>query len=181
MSHGSHMNVGGAADEVPLGAATGGIMGHINRVISAIGGLALIIASMVLSWSVVVRYFLKAPTPWQDEAAIFLIVGSVFMCSAAVQAERGHVGIELMGSFLSPRADIVRQVLVDLASLLFCAFFAWKSWTLLHEAWTDDFRTSSTWGPPLWIPYGLMACGMTLLPIQMAFQIVDTIKGRPQL
>ena len=143
-----------------------------------IGGAALVAASAVLSWSVIERYFLKVPTTWQDETAIFLIVGTVFLSAASVQAQRGHVGIEVMGSILPPGADRVRLILVDVASLAFCAFFAWKSWTLWHEAWVDDYRTSSTWAPPLWIPYGLMATGMTLLPIQIFFQIVAGVRGR---
>ena len=33
-----------------------------------------------------------------------------------------------------PRINAVRQSLVDIASLTFCGYFAWKSWTLLDEA-----------------------------------------------
>lgn len=54
----------------------------------------------------------------------------------------------------------------------FCAFFSWKSWTLLHEAFVDEQTTSSTWGPPLWIPYGLMTVGMTLLCLQLLLQVM---------
>ena len=146
-------------------------MAFLNRLIVTLGGIALILASCALSWSVVARYFLKVPTPWQDETAVFLIVGSVFLSAAAVQAGRGHVAIEIMATILPPRANRVRLVLVDLFSLAFCAFFAWKSWTLLHEAWVDDFHSSSSWGPPMWIPYGLMSVGMTLLPLQILLQI----------
>lgn len=159
-------------------AGSGGPLSLVNRAITVLGGAALVAASAVLSWSVVERYFLKVPTTWQDETAIFLIVGTVFLSAASVQAQRGHVGIEVMGSILPPGADRVRMILVDVASLAFCAFFAWKSWTLWHEAWVDDYRTSSTWAPPLWIPYGLMAAGMTLLPIQILFQIIAGVRGR---
>jgi TRAP-type C4-dicarboxylate transport system permease small subunit len=57
-------------------------------------------------------------------------------------------------------------------SFAFCAYFAWKSWTLLEEAWTDNYHSGSTWGPPLWIPYSLMAVGMTLLSVQLLLQVI---------
>ena len=65
----------------------------------------------------------------------------------------------------------MRIVIVDALTLSFCAFFAWKSWTLFHEAWVDKMTTSSTFSPPLTVPYGLMALGMTLLVAQIALQL----------
>ena len=148
------------------------ILALVNLVIVRAGSLALLAASLVLTSSVVSRYFFHAATDWQDEAAVFSIVGAVFLSAGYVQSYRGHIGIEFLGSLLSPRANRVRALLVDLASLAFTAFFAWKSWTLLHEAWVDKQTTSSSWGPPLWIPYSLMATGMTLLAVQVALQLI---------
>ena len=124
------------------------------------------------------RYFFKAATDWQDEAAVFCIVGAVFTASAYVQSYRGHIGIELLAVFLSPRANRVRAILVDIGSFLFCAFFAWKSWTLWHEAYVDKQTTTSAFAPPLWIPYGLMAFGISLLAVQIALQVAVSLERR---
>ena len=159
----------------PLGAAEHALA-LINKIIMVCASLALIAASLILSYSVVVRYYLKAPTYWQDEASVFLLVGATFLTAAHVQSKRGHVGIDALVGFLTPAANRLRMLFVDLASLLFCAFFSWKSWTLFHEAWEDGQVTSSTWAPPLWIPYSVMAAGMTLLCLQIALQIAVSLQ-----
>jgi len=157
--------------------AIGAAVDALNSAVLRLGMLALLAAAIVLSASVFLRYFLKAATDWQDETAVFLLVGATFLCAAGVQRQRGHIGIEALVGFLSPRWNSVRLALVDALSLAFCAFFAWKSWALLAEAVHEKQTTSSSWGPPLWIPYGLMATGMTLLCLQLALQLVQRAAG----
>jgi TRAP-type C4-dicarboxylate transport system permease small subunit len=143
----------------------------INRGVMVLGMIALIAAALILTSSVVTRYFLHASTDWQDEAAQFCLVGATFLCSAFVQAIRGHVGIEAVSSILPAGVNRVRIALVDLGCFAFCVFFAWKSCTLFHEAWAEGETTSSSWAPPLWIPYSLMSAGMLLLCVQLALQV----------
>jgi TRAP-type C4-dicarboxylate transport system permease small subunit len=151
------------------------LLNLLNRAMLGLGMVALLVASLVLSYSVFSRYFLKASTDWQDEAAVFCLVGATFLCSAFVQAMRGHVGIEALSTLLPEGVNRVRLMLVDLMATLFCALFAWKSWTLFHEAWAEHQTTSSSWAPPLSIPYGLMSAGMTLLTLQLAVQLTARI------
>jgi TRAP-type C4-dicarboxylate transport system permease small subunit len=147
-------------------------MEAVNRVVVAFGMLALLGAAFVLTYSVFSRYVFGAATDWQDEVAVFLIVGAVFLAGAWVQDHRGHIGIEALAGVLPAKINRVRLILVDVLSLAFCAFFAWKSWTLFHEAWADKMTTSSSFAPPLTIPYGLMGAGMTLLVVQTLLQVV---------
>ncbi|MEP7294814.1 MAG: TRAP transporter small permease subunit [Burkholderiales bacterium] len=150
---------------------------HLNRGMVVLGMFALLAASIVLTYSVVSRYVTKASTDWQDEAAVFCLVGATFMCGAFVQSLRGHVGIEAIAGWLPRALDRLRLMAVDLMCLMFCAFFAWKSWTLFHEAWVDKQTTSSSWAPPLAIPYGLMAAGMTLLSLQLLIQLAARVNA----
>ncbi|MEO8523556.1 MAG: TRAP transporter small permease [Caldimonas sp.] len=151
------------------------VLAWANRAMVALGMVALLLASAVLTSSVLSRYFLKASTDWQDETAVFLLVGATFLASAFVQSIRGHVGIEAISTFLPKSADAARLIGVDALCLAFCALFAWKSWTLMREAAVDHMTTNSTWGPPLWIPYFLMSLGMTLLSLQILVQLIAGI------
>src|SRR6266852_3140104 len=144
----------------------------INHIVVILSSIALVVASFVLTYSVITRYFLHLSTDWQDEVSVFLIVGAVFMSAAAIQAQRGHVGIEAIVGLLPKSVNHARVLLVDIVCLLFCAYFAWKSYVLLHEAIEDNYHSSSTWGPPLWIPYSLMTVGMVLLSVQLLLQVI---------
>jgi TRAP-type C4-dicarboxylate transport system permease small subunit len=144
----------------------------INRAVMFVCMIALLAASLILTYSVMARYFLKISTDWQDEASVFLLVGATFLASATVQQHRGHVGIEALAAILPRTINTARLFLVDIASLAFCAFFSWKSWTLLHEAVVESHTSATSWAPPLWIPYGTMALGMSLLCAQIVLQLV---------
>src|SRR3954469_8002348 len=127
MSHGLDIVETGSS-EAPQGASNLAeqALARLNQAIVLLSSIALVIASLVLTYSVGSRYFFHFSTDWQDELSVFLIVGSVFMSSAAIQARRGHVGIEAIVGLLPAGVNRVRQIVVDVASLLFCGFFAWK-------------------------------------------------------
>jgi TRAP-type C4-dicarboxylate transport system permease small subunit len=170
-------DVKGIATGNPLVAALERALSFCNDVIVVLASLALIAACAILSYSVLGRALFHLANYWQDEAAVFLLVGTAFMTSAYVQGRRGHIGIEAFVGLLSPLANRIRLWLVDLASFLFCSFFAWKSWTLTHEAFVEGRVTNSTWSPPFAIPYTLMALGMTLLCVQIFLQIILPFAG----
>jgi TRAP-type C4-dicarboxylate transport system permease small subunit len=156
-----------------------GLMGLAQRVLNPVNGLMAILSALaiaaagcILTWEVIGRYFLGIPSDWQDELSTFLLVGATFASAGWTQARRGHVGIDALGHILPHAVDRIRRRVADFIALLFCAYFAWKSWELLVEAWTEGQTTPSAWGPPLWIPYSCMTIGMALLSVQLAIQAI---------
>ena len=162
----------------PLVARLDRAMALVKRLVMVPCMLALYCAAGILSYSVAARYFFKIPTDWQDETAIFLLIGATFFSGAFVQSYRGHVGVEAIAGLLSARANHWRMLFVEVVSLAFCTFFSWKSWTLFLEALHEGHTSNSTWGPPLWIPYGLMAAGMTLLALQMLLELAIRLQDQ---
>ncbi|MFG1396202.1 TRAP transporter small permease [Roseixanthobacter pseudopolyaromaticivorans] len=156
-------------------AALARAMALLNRIIVLLAALVLVLAGLILSYSVASRLAFGSMSYWQDEASVFLLVGATFMTAAYVQGRRGHVAIEALSALLPPRVNAARLLVVDIASLAFCAFFTWKSFALLEEAWIEGQVSSSSWAPPLWIPYATMTLGMGLLCLQIALQVVTAL------
>lgn len=181
MSHGFEFEPAAAAGTLLPENATLALLTRslnwLNRQVLRVSMLALVLTSAVLTYSVLTRYFFKVGSDWQDEAAVFMLVGAMFMCTAYVQSLRGHIGIEALATLLPDGVNRVRLMLVDIVSTLFCGFFSWKSWTLFYEAWSQGQTTSSSFAPPLWIPYSLMAVGMSLLALQLLLQSATRLSG----
>ena len=82
-----------AAARPALVAAISFLLNWCNRVIVVLAAIAMIAACAILSYSVLGRALFQSPNYWQDEAAVFLLVGATFMSSAWVQQQRGHIEI----------------------------------------------------------------------------------------
>jgi TRAP-type C4-dicarboxylate transport system permease small subunit len=134
-------------------------MSAVNKSLVLLGSLALMAAALILSYSVMSRGLFHTANDWQDEAALFCLVGVTFLCSSYVQERRGHIGISAIEGLLPHPVNKVRGIVIDVI------------WDLLHEAWVDGQVTNSTWAPSLWIPYSMMFVGMVLLTFQLFLQI----------
>jgi TRAP-type C4-dicarboxylate transport system permease small subunit len=143
----------------------------INRGFVILGSVCLTVSALILSYSVLSRAFFHLANDWQDEASLFCLVASTFLCAAYVQEIRGHVGISAIASILPEKVNQARSWITDLLSFSFCTFFAWKSWDLTIEAYVDHQITNSSWGPVLWFPYSIMAVGMSFLALQIFLQL----------
>ena len=144
----------------------------VNTAAAVVSGIAIGAAGCVLTWEATARYLFKIPSDWQDEMSIFLLVGATFLSAGWVQERRGHIGIQALGAVLADSADRTRRYVSDVVTLVFCTFFCWKTWTLLIEAVKDGQISGSAWGAPLWVPYGCMAVGMSLLVLELVVQVL---------
>ena len=81
MAHGLDDVETGQAAALPRRAADR-ILAFVNGLVVKASSAALVAAGFVLTYSVIVRYFLKISTDWQDETSVFLIIGAVFLSSS---------------------------------------------------------------------------------------------------
>ena len=137
-----------------------------NRIMYWVGAIAIVLASLILTYQVVMRYFLKIPTIWEIEAAIYLGIFATFMGAAYGLKEKAHIEIDLVTRALPPRIQSGLYRITAFTSFIFCILLSWKGWEFWWEAFSRGWKSDSLWGPPLAIPYFFLPMGMTLLSLQ---------------
>jgi TRAP-type C4-dicarboxylate transport system permease small subunit len=141
--------------------------------------IALVLTALILTYSVVSRYFFRRHRLAGRGLGVHAGRRDLLLHRLRAVASRPYRHRSDGRPAAAPR-ERGAPVLVDLVSTLFCAFFTWKSWALFHEAWVDGQTTSSTFAPPLWIPYSMMAAGMSLLTLQLLLQTLARLTNKPE-
>jgi TRAP-type C4-dicarboxylate transport system permease small subunit len=145
----------------------------INRATGVLSGVLILASCCVITNEVIWRYFLHQPHTWNLELNIFLLIAATFLAANYTQMRRGHVGTEVLQAVLPARWNRWRIRIGDILSLVLLAFLAVKVWQYAFEAWSEGWTTDSVWAPKLWIPYALMALGLTLVALEYVVQIGD--------
>ena len=148
-----------------------------NRAMYWFSAVAIVASSLILTYEVVMRYFLRIPTIWEIESAIYLGVLATFMGAAYGLRDGAHINIDLFVRFLPPRAQRTLERITSFLAFLFCIQIAFKGWEMFWEAFSKGWRSESMWGPPLAVPYFFLPLGMSLLSLQYLIQIFGLTKS----
>lgn len=127
----------------------------------------------VIVFEVLVRYCFGWATDWEIEMCVIGLIIATFLGGAYTLPRNGHIAIDVLDHLIPKKANQWRYLVADLIAFGFVALLTVKSWKFFHEAWTKGWRSESTWAPVLWVPYGFMALGLTLLALHFIVHLVE--------
>jgi TRAP-type C4-dicarboxylate transport system permease small subunit len=147
----------------------------ISRIID--GSLSWVVAVLLAAMSftvfgnVVCRYFLDASLAWYEEVSRFLLIWIVFLGAVIAYIKGDHLGIDVLLTFLPPRA---RQVVVVVADLLVIVALAIMLQGGLEMA-IDSFQ--SGWvAASVPIPYGYVyVVGPVSAGLMLILAVIKTV------
>jgi TRAP-type C4-dicarboxylate transport system permease small subunit len=131
------------------------------------------VSAVLLTGEVLARYIFNAPSDWGLELCILMLIAATFMAAGHTLAAKAHVNIDIVDHWMSGSLNRWRLLLADAGAAGLCGFVAVNAWRLTGIAWSEGWVSNSTWGPKLWIPFSLIALGMSLLALQYLVQIID--------
>lgn len=155
-------------------------VGAVSRAFGIVAALLIIAAMLVVSQMILVRYVLNATTVWQTDFVVFAATAAIFVGAPYVLMKGGHVGVDVVEMLVAPKTRSVLKVIGQFLGLIFCIIMAWSSWIQFHEAYVNDWRQSTVWAPPLWIPLSALPIGFGLLCLQYVAEILHTLRTPPE-
>lgn len=139
----------------------------------------MILASVLITCQMIfVRFVLRQSTIWQTETVIYLMIGATMIGLPYVQKLRGHVNVDLVPIWMRPGPRRILAALVLLVGIGTLGIMAWYGFEKWHIAWERNWRSSSVWGPPLWIPYLVLPVGFGLFILQLLADFLALITRR---
>lgn len=153
------------------------IIETISNLTGYAGMLAILAATLIITYQVFTRYWVKWPNVWVNEAAIFLIIFATFVGSAFALKNGAHVKMDIVTTWLKPEARKKLSIVVSIIALAFCVFVSIRGWQMWWEVYRLGWRSDSLWGPPLAIPYSFLLIGFTFICLQYILNISKEIRS----
>lgn len=153
-------------------------IGGISTLCGWIAASMILISVFITCQMIFVRFMLRQSTIWQTETVIYLMIAATMLGLPYVQKQRGHVNVDLLPLWLRPLPRKILAIIVigsGIGVLSIMGYYAFEHW---HLAFQRGWRSSSVWGPPLWIPYLAMPLGFALFILQLLADLLALLTGR---
>lgn len=152
-------------------------VGQLSKLFALISTGLLIASMLVVCQMILLRYVFKSPTIWQTDFVVFSATAAIFLGAPYVLLTGGHVGVDVVEMMVSDRGKKRLRIVGSLFGLLFCAIMLGAGWIQFHDAWAGNWKHSSVWAPPLWVPLLTLPIGFGLLCLQYVAKILADFAG----
>ncbi|MBO3761521.1 TRAP transporter small permease [Ciceribacter sp. L1K22] len=153
------------------------VVGNMSRALAVVSTAMIIAAMLVVCQMILLRYVFRLPTIWQTDFVVFSATAAMFIGAPYVLLKGGHVGVDVVEMLLADRARARLRLVGSFLGLLFCVLMLAATWIQFHEAWLGNWKHSSVWAPPLWVPLLSLPIGFAMLCLQYVAQILAELHG----
>jgi TRAP-type C4-dicarboxylate transport system permease small subunit len=150
---------------------------RLGRFGGLLGEIAIGFMVVSISYDVIMRYLLLAPTIWALEVNTFLLMFLCLLPAADALSAGTQIQITFLTDRFSPGTREKCARIGDAAGILFCAVMTWKGLAMAWAAYQHNDRMSTSLGTPVVIPYLFIPVGFGLLGLMYATRLGAGLGG----
>ena len=137
-----------------------------------LGSIGLMLSMLICVADVIGTNFFDWPVPGTLEITESTMVLIVFGALAYTQERRGHIRVEILHGFMSPRIKSLMDAITHFLALVFFVLLGWYSIGELTYSWELKEATMGTIRFPLYPARTLLTIGVALLIVQLALDVI---------
>ena len=151
----------------------------MKKWVDRFNGVLLALMFLTTFYQVLVRNVLFTTAMWTEELAKFLFVYIVFLGSATLMENEGHICIAVLSDRLPARLARWHRLFVHLVLVVFGVIFVWSSWLNVLNNW-EFYAPSMTWFRLAYLYLGLVVSGVMTLFYLLLNMVRSLLPGRFQ-
>lgn len=144
---------------------------RIARLACAIGGLGIIVLSLMIAVDVALRKLAGTSLGGTHEIAGFIFAVATAFAYPYVLLERANIRIDVIYNLARPSMRAVLDLIALVAVFAFVFMLSQSVYDLASASWTSNRMSVGLARVPLWIPQGLWMLGYVLFAITAALLI----------
>ena len=118
---------------------------NIRKILYGISVTAMLVMLAIIFMQVVTRYLIGFTFEWSEELARFLFVWSVFLGSALIMGEDGHLAVELLPRLLKgKKPGIVLDIFINACGYVFILLLIVQGWLMTETMDFQERRASAS-------------------------------------
>jgi TRAP-type C4-dicarboxylate transport system permease small subunit len=142
----------------------------------AIVGATLVFLTMFITTIDVVGRFFGFPFQGTMEISELALAVMVFLGWAYVQAEKGHIFIDIFFNILPKKLRNIMDVINPLFGIMLLGLVAWQSVAYTMDSKVSLMRTDNI-GIPYWPFHFMIFIGAVTFCLQLVFDLIDAVKN----
>lgn len=130
-----------------------------------LASIALVILTLVTFAAVIMRYVMKAPLLWQEEAQAFCQVWMIFLGASVAFRQGSIVAIEMFVDSLPEKKKKIMEYVIDIIVVFTLTFLMVKCQQYISQIFGKTHRGTAILGIPYELIYGIApyGCGLMML------------------
>lgn len=140
-------------------------------------GFWVLAITLMVSYDVLLRYFLDLPQLFVDDLTSFLLVGIIFLGAGPVFYKGGHIRVDLVTSRLKPKTQSRLRVITLFLGIALLGVVTFETMVSTVVAFQTG-RVSAVMVYPLWVAMLFIPLGLILMAFFMVVGLVKKMKGK---
>jgi TRAP-type C4-dicarboxylate transport system permease small subunit len=154
------------------------IFDGLLKALAAIAGVLLLVMVLIVSYTVVMRYFIGKPPVWGTEMTEWILLYATFLAAAWVLKDDGHVRIDVVLIRLSQKKQYILSVIVCILGILTCGFFAYHGAKAVYSLYKRDVIMMGMILMPKYILVAVIPLGILLSFVQFIRILKGLLAGK---